>query len=94
MGQVRTIPHAPVVPRRHQRRPGEEGRGPEPSEVGQRRLSKIQSVDQRMRLECNVGFRQLRTCVRTRPGQLCANKRRLQFKTRTLSDEQFEQEFP
>ena len=25
-------------------------------------LSKVQSVDQRMRLECGVGFRQLRTC--------------------------------
>jgi hypothetical protein len=35
-------------------------------------LSKVQSVDQRMRLECVVGFRQLRTCRRTRPGQLCA----------------------
>jgi hypothetical protein len=34
--------------------------------------SKVQSVDQRMRLECDVGFRQLRTCRRTRPGQLCA----------------------
>ena len=37
-------------------------------------LSKVQSVDQRMRLECGVGFRQLRTCRRTRPGQLCANR--------------------
>ena len=36
-------------------------------------LSKVQSVDQRMRLECGVGFRQLRTCRRARPGQLCAN---------------------
>ena len=36
------------------------------------RLSKVQSVDQRMRLECGVGFRQLRTCRRIRPGQLCA----------------------
>ena len=26
-------------------------------------------------LECGVGFRQLRTCRRTRPGQLCANNR-------------------
>jgi hypothetical protein len=25
-----------------------------------------------MRLECGVGFRQLRTCRRTRPGQLSA----------------------
>ena len=33
-------------------------------------LSKVQSVDQRMRLECGVGFRQLRTCRRIRPGQL------------------------
>ena len=31
-------------------------------------LSKVQSVDQRMRLKCGVGFRQLRTCRRTRPG--------------------------
>jgi hypothetical protein len=38
-------------------------------------LSKVQSVDQRMRLECGVGFRQLRTCRRTRPGQLCAISR-------------------
>ena len=37
-------------------------------------LCKVQSVDQRMRLECGVGFRQLRTCRRTRPGQLCAMK--------------------
>jgi hypothetical protein len=36
-------------------------------------LSKVQSVDERMRLECGVGFRQLRTCRRIRPGQLCAN---------------------
>ena len=36
------------------------------------RLSKVQSVDRRMRLECGVGFRQLRTCRRIRPGQLCA----------------------
>ena len=36
------------------------------------RLNKVQSVDQRMRLECGVGFRQLRTCRRIRPGQLCA----------------------
>jgi hypothetical protein len=35
--------------------------------------AKFQSVDQRMRLECGVGFRQLRTCRRTRPGQLCAD---------------------
>jgi len=27
-------------------------------------------------LECGVGFRQLRTCRRTRPGQLCAKCRR------------------
>ena len=33
-------------------------------------LSKAQSVDQQMRLQCGVGFRQLRTCRRTR--QLCA----------------------
>ena len=32
-------------------------------------LSKVQSVDHRMRLECGVGFRQLRTCRRTRPGR-------------------------
>ena len=40
-------------------------------------LSKVQSVDQRMRLECGVGFRQLRTCRRKRPGQLCAKNRRI-----------------
>ena len=39
---------------------------------GSIRSSKVQSVDQRMRLECGVCFRQLRTCRRTRPGQLCA----------------------
>ena len=39
-----------------------------------RHLSKVQSVDQRNApLECGVGFRQLRTCRRTRPGQPCAN---------------------
>jgi hypothetical protein len=38
-------------------------------------LSKVQSVDQRTHLECGVRFRQLRTCRRTRPGQLWANKR-------------------
>ena len=31
------------------------------------RLSKVQLVDQRMRLECGVGFRQLRTCRRIPP---------------------------
>jgi hypothetical protein len=31
-----------------------------------------------MRLECGVGFRQLRTCRRTRPGQLCAMSGRKQ----------------
>jgi hypothetical protein len=35
-------------------------------------LSKVPSVDQRMRLECGVRFRQLRTRRRTRPGQLRA----------------------
>ena len=35
---------------------------------GRHDLSKVQSVDQRMRLECAVGFSQLRTCRRTRPG--------------------------
>lgn len=35
--------------------------------------SKIQSVDQRMHLECGVRFFQLRTCRRTRPGQLWTN---------------------
>jgi hypothetical protein len=38
-------------------------------------LSKVESVDQRMCLECGVCFRQLRTCRRTRPGQLWANSR-------------------
>ena len=41
-------------------------------------LSKVQLVDQRMRLECGVGFRQPRTRRRTRPGQLCANSGREQ----------------
>ena len=41
-------------------------------------LGKVQSVDQRMRLECGVGFRQLRTCRRTRPGELCATRRHMQ----------------
>ena len=31
---------------------------------GRSSLTKVQSVDQRMRLECGVGFRQLRTCRR------------------------------
>ena len=31
-------------------------------------LSKVQSVDQRMRLECGLGFRQLRMCRRIRRG--------------------------
>ena len=44
-------------------------------DLGGAGLSKVQSVDQRMRLECGVGFRQLRTCRRTRPGQLCAKRR-------------------
>jgi hypothetical protein len=35
----------------------------------------VQSVDQGMRLECGVGFRQLRTYRRTRPG-LWAKRRR------------------
>jgi hypothetical protein len=38
--------------------------------------SKVPSVDPRMRPECSAGFRQLRTCRRTRPGQLCAHKRK------------------
>ena len=49
-------------------RPGRHARHPP-----WRALSKVQSVDQRMRLEGGVGFRQLRTCRRTRPGQLCAD---------------------
>jgi hypothetical protein len=46
------------------------------SEQGQRAarsVSKVQLVDQRMCLwNAVVSFRQLRTCSRTRPGQLCA----------------------
>ena len=38
-------------------------------------LSKFRSVDQRMRLGCNVSFYQLQTSRRIRPGQLCARKR-------------------
>ncbi|OLB69861.1 MAG: hypothetical protein AUI16_27300 [Alphaproteobacteria bacterium 13_2_20CM_2_64_7] len=37
--------------------------------------AQAKSVDQRMRLGCGVGLRQLRTCRRIRPGQLCANFR-------------------
>ena len=37
-------------------------------------LSKVQSVDQGMRLGMRVGARQLRTCRPTRPGQLCARQ--------------------
>ena len=37
-----------------------------------RRKWRCLETDQRMRLECGIGFRQLRTCRRTRPGQLCA----------------------
>ena len=53
------------------------GSGPQTAWAASARagLSKVQSVDQRMRLECGVGFRQLRTCRRIRPGQLCARKR-------------------
>jgi len=50
-------------------------------------LSKVQSVDQRMRLECGVGFRQLRTCRRTRPGQLWAISRRMQLMPPSRSHE-------
>ena len=32
-----------------------------------------------MRLECGVGFHQVRTCRRTRPGQLRANTRSPEF---------------
>ena len=42
----------------------------------------IQSVDQRMRLECGVGFRQLRTCRRIRPGQLSATSSALMCRWR------------
>src|ERR1700751_6025913 len=48
---------------------------PSPFEVrlaAARHLSKVQWAVQRMCRECGVGFRQLRTCRRTRPGQLCA----------------------
>ena len=38
-------------------------------------LSKVQSVDQRKRLECGVGFCHPRTCRRTRSGRLCAKER-------------------
>src|SRR5262245_36705005 len=42
---------------------------PRPGRLRPGGLSKVQWVDQRMRLECGVGFRQLRTCRRARPGQ-------------------------
>ena len=54
-------PQGKPTPRYPPRPPGGEGR----------RLSGFS--DQRMRLECGVGLRQLRTCRRTRPGQLCAD---------------------
>ena len=44
-------------------------------------------VDQRMRLECGVCFRQLRTCRRTRSGQLYAN---FDCKTATFAGTRFE----
>ena len=37
-------------------------------------LSKVQSVDQRMRLECGVGFRQLRTCVAPSGAAMCQQR--------------------
>jgi hypothetical protein len=46
--------------------PGE--RGGAPGARGGVALSKVQSVDQPMRLGMRCGFRQLRTCRRTRPG--------------------------
>jgi hypothetical protein len=80
--------HATCRPRRRSsRRPGKRSRRGTAS-ISSRRLSapctsattvdwlsKVQSVDQRMRLECGVGVRQRRTCRRTRPGQLCARRR-------------------
>ncbi len=49
-------------------------------------LSKVQSVDQRMRLECGVGFRQLRTCRRIRPGQLIGVMRDLNRRVERVFD--------
>jgi hypothetical protein len=46
-------------------------------------LSKVQSVDQRMH-QCGVGFRQLRTCRRTRPGQLCVRSRHMHRSKQSL----------
>ena len=67
--------------------------GPPPSphrRAAQRRprLSKVQSVDQRMRLECGVGFRQLQTCGRTRPGQLSAKTGREQMQQHAVRGRQ------
>jgi hypothetical protein len=47
-------------------------------------LSKVQSVDQRMRLECGVGFRQLRKCHRTRPGHCVLTHRNKSTAIRSL----------
>ena len=40
-----------------------------------------------MRLECRVGFRQLWTCRRTRPGQLCAISRPMALVSGVLAEE-------
>ena len=49
-------------------------------------LSKVQSVDQRTSLGCGVGFRQLRTCRRIRPGQLLAKTCRSRCSNAPLFD--------
>jgi len=49
-----------------------ENRGPPDPGRAHFAAKKVQSVAQRMRLECGLGFRQLRTCHRTRPGWLWA----------------------
>jgi len=50
------------------------GGGPQAAHLPKQ--ARFSRLNQRMRLECGVGFRQLRTCRRTRPGQLCAISRR------------------
>jgi hypothetical protein len=65
----RAVPQRPVKDVGQIEEPGERGGAPGARGVV---LSKVQSVDQQMR----VGNRQLRTCRRTRPGKLCARSPR------------------
>ena len=84
-----TAPASPALPHRITAAPAFSAPPPPDPHcrVAQRypRPSKVQSVDHRMRLECGVCFRQLGTCRRIRPGQLCAaNRRRWPAKARSI----------